>query len=115
MRDGVEMYFSPSDVRRMQRKVNRMQVMFPKELSTIVKQASLVAETTAAKKAPVDTGRLRQSIRRVEKGKYEVVVYTNVNYASYQEFGTHKMRGKHFMRKGYLAASMFIVRRIKDF
>lgn len=51
--------------------------------------------------APVDTGRLRDSIHSTvdESGKTVVgTVSTDVDYAVYQEFGTYKMAAQPFMR-----------------
>lgn len=48
--------------------------------------------------APVDTGRLRNSIEHHPEGNDTMVVQTNVEYAIYQEFGTSRQRGTPFMR-----------------
>ena len=56
-----------------------------------------VQEYTAAG-APVDTGRLKNSITHETHDKY-ALVGTNVEYAIYQELGTVKMQpGKHFLK-----------------
>jgi HK97 gp10 family phage protein len=60
---------------------------------------AMVAETYAKKDAPVDTGRLRNSIAHiVEKSESVAYIGTNVEYAPYQEFGTSKISAKHFLR-----------------
>lgn len=46
--------------------------------------------------APVDTGRLRNSINSTVEGN-TAIVGTNVEYAIYQEFGTYKMAAHPFM------------------
>ena len=48
--------------------------------------------------APVDTGRLRNSITHKPQSKDTEVVQTNVEYAVYQEMGTSKMRAQPYMR-----------------
>lgn len=48
--------------------------------------------------APVDTGRLRNSITHKPQGNNTEVVQTNVEYAIYQEMGTSKMRAQPYMR-----------------
>ena len=64
-------------------------------LETIV----LVAERYAKEYAPVDTGRLRNSIsHQAEPDEDAVYIGTNVEYAPYQEFGTYKMPGTPFLR-----------------
>lgn len=59
----------------------------------------LVAERYAKEYAPVDTGRLRNSITH-ETAPEEGAVYigTNVEYAPYQEFGTIHQKGTPFLR-----------------
>lgn len=65
----------------------------------------LDAASTAAGQAPVDTGRLRNSIsHEVVESEKAVYIGTNVEYAQYQEFGTSKgIDGKHFIQFGATA------------
>lgn len=65
----------------------------------------LDAASTAASKAPVDTGRLKNSIdRAVVQEEQAVYIGTNVEYAPYQEFGTSRgIAGKHFLQFGATA------------
>lgn len=55
-------------------------------------------ENNAKTYAPVDTGRLRNSITHKPQGKNTEVVQTNVEYAIYQEMGTSKMKAQPYMR-----------------
>jgi len=48
--------------------------------------------------APVDTGRLRNSINHHLQSSDTVVTETNVEYAIYQEFGTSRQSGTPFLR-----------------
>lgn len=48
--------------------------------------------------APVDTGRLQNSIHPSSVSKDTMAVGTNVEYAIYQEFGTSRQNGKPFLR-----------------
>ncbi len=75
-----------------------------KEISAQLKQnmtkCCLLVERDAKTNAPVDTGRLRSSITNrleVEEKKLVGIVGTRVEYASYQEFGTHKMPAQPFL------------------
>lgn len=63
------------------------------------------AAGTAADFAPVDTGRLKNSISSaVVESENCVYIGTNVEYAPYQEFGTSKgVVGKHFIQFGCTA------------
>lgn len=72
-----------------------------KALEVAQGRAGLVAQqlrTEAIRLAPVDTGRLRQSIgvRRIGDGHYRVG--TNVSYAPFVEFGTRHTRAQPFLR-----------------
>lgn len=63
------------------------------------------AASTAADKAPVDTGTLKNSISHVVDGT-TVIIGTNVEYAPYQELGTDRgIIGKHFIQFGVTAHS----------
>lgn len=61
-----------------------------------------VAEGHAAALAPVDTGRLKNSITHItEPETRSVHIGTNVEYAIYQELGTSRMppyKGRGFLR-----------------
>lgn len=81
----------------------------------MVQAAALVAESKAAEKAPVDTGRLWQSIRKRSEFKgLHARVFTNVRYARYQNDGTSTVKGKRFMEKGYAAAQQYMLRTIRS-
>lgn len=76
----------------------------------------LDAAGTAAKQAPVDTGRLKNSISyEVVDAEEAVYIGTNVEYAPYQEFGTSKgVKGKHFIQFGATAHSEEYKRMLED-
>lgn len=61
----------------------------------IITRAVEDAETIAKVNAPVDTGTLRNSIMHDVDG-LEGAIYTNVEYAPYQEYGTYKMAAHPF-------------------
>lgn len=59
----------------------------------------MVAETYAKQGAPVDTGRLRNSIAHaVVESEKAAYIGTNVEYAPFVEFGHHSYAGAHFLR-----------------
>ena len=61
------------------------------------------AEGDVAELAPVDTGRLRDSItHEVDESEEAVYVGTNVEYAVYQEYGTSKMKPHPFLKPGIM-------------
>ena len=65
----------------------------------------LDASSVAADKAPVDTGRLKNSISNtVDEDELAAYIGTNVPYAPYQEFGTSRgIPAKHFIQFGATA------------
>ena len=73
------------------------------KMTSWLEAIGLDAASTAASVAPVDTGRLKDSIG---SAVVDNVVYigTNVEYAPYQEFGTSKgVPGRHFLQFGATA------------
>jgi HK97 gp10 family phage protein len=63
-----------------------------------VMRSALKVQAGAKRRAPVDTGRLRNSIAvEIEEGGLSAVVGTNVHYAPFQEFGTSRMRARPFL------------------
>ena len=83
------------------REDNREQIehAINKAIAAALEECGLAAERFAKAKCPVDTGRLRNSITHaLDLSDEAVYVGTNVEYAPYQEFGTHGRDGKHFLR-----------------
>ena len=60
-------------------------------------ECGLAIEAQAKDLAPVDTGRLRDSINTAI-GSEEVIVGTNVEYAPYVEYGTYSTSARPFLR-----------------
>lgn len=61
------------------------------------------AEGDVAELAPVDTGRLRDSITHETHAEEEsVYVGTNVEYAAYQEYGTSRMKAHPYLKPGIM-------------
>jgi len=59
------------------------------------------AASTAAQFAPYKTGALRNSITSaVDSEDLAAYIGTDLNYAIYQEFGTSRIAGKHFLKAG---------------
>ena len=61
-------------------------------------QAAQLCVAEAKRFAPVRTGRLRDSIRILEKGEGYVTVGSDVEYAPHVEFGTYRMAPRSFLR-----------------
>lgn len=61
------------------------------------------AEGDVASLAPVDTGRLRDSItHEIHAEEESVYVGTNVEYGKYQEYGTSRMKAHPFLKPGIM-------------
>lgn len=63
-----------------------------------LEQCGALWESGAKQMAPVDTGRLRNSIEHHPEGNDTMVVETDVEYAIYQEMGTRYQSGTPFMK-----------------
>lgn len=78
-----------SGVKKLQKRFEKYPGKLNAQLTKELQRAALKVESRAKKKAPVDTGRLRSSIRPLEKSlsgaSPAVVVGTPVEYAIYQE------------------------------
>lgn len=59
---------------------------------------ALVVEGDAKRRAPVDTGNLRNSIRAEQVSDTEATVGTPVDYAIYPEFGTSRQAAQPYLR-----------------
>ena len=75
--------------------------------SRLVREAAGIAETTAKEHVAVDTGNLRGSIRTTVRND-SAEVWTDVEYAEEQEYGTAKQSGTPYMRPGAAAAQRFL-------
>jgi len=71
-------------------------------------------EGEAKKRAPVDTGALRNSIMTNKKGKGWYWVQDGVEYGIYQEFGTRKMAAQPFMVPAVEAVRRWLASKFKD-
>lgn len=100
--------------RKFERFVKRHVRKSREEVVKDVQAAGLVAETVAGEAAPVDKGRLRQSIRKESRDEGMAAdIGTNVEYAPFQEYGTRFIKGKHFMLKGGRAGSEYLIKKLR--
>lgn len=71
------------------------------QVVNLVEKATYDIQAKAAILAPVDTGALAESISSQVEGTFtgaEGLVYTNIEYAPYQEFGTVRNGPNPYMR-----------------
>jgi HK97 gp10 family phage protein len=89
------------------------------DLSEPIGNGTRKIERTAKNLCPVDTGTLRSSIHAKplwgSTYKHGGVVYTAVEYAGYQEFGTSRMRAQPYMRPAFNIERDGILRETKDY
>lgn len=63
-----------------------------------VKRSALAVQSGARRRAPVDTGRLRNSItHELAPDELSARIGTNVHYAPFQEFGTRRHAARPFL------------------
>ena len=75
-----------------------------------ISYGTALCEKYAKQFCPVDTGNLRASIStKMENNKG--IVYTNVDYAPYVEYGTVKQSAQPFMQKAVIVAKPMILAR----
>lgn len=75
-----------------------------KEVHQIVKVNGTEMNTTAQRKAPVDTGFLRRSIAfSLMDGGLSAMSIAGANYAGYLEWGTRFMSAQPYMKPAFLA------------
>lgn len=75
----------------------KIENMLESEITAALEEIGLVAEASAKKLCPVDTGRLRNSITHALMGDDSVAIGTNVEYAPYVHEGTSRHDGVPFL------------------
>lgn len=78
--------------------LGQVKEMSDEAVARALEQCGALWESYAKQMAPVDTGRLRNSIEHHPEGTDTVVVETDVEYAIYQEMGTRYQSGTPFMK-----------------
>lgn len=78
--------------------IEQIKAFADEAVARALEQCGAVWETSAKDHAPVDTGRLRNSIEHHAEGNDTMVVATDVEYAIYQELGTSRMAGQPFIK-----------------
>ena len=68
----------------------------------IIQTAGVRVQADAKRDAPIEFGRLRNSITaQAEDDRFTAVVYTDVEYAPYQEFGTNRMGAQPYLMPAF--------------
>lgn len=74
-----------------------------------LEQSGTLVENVAARNAPVDTGRLRNSLTHQMKGSDSVEIGSDVEYAIYVECGTSRMGARPYLRRALEANSQQVL------
>ena len=81
------------------RLVSQLERLGDLDIEKAVKKGAEHAQSAAKSLAPVNSGELHNSIlvdvKKISSGKYEGIVYTNLSYATYVEFGTGPVGAKN--------------------
>ncbi len=72
-----------------------------KRIAGVLTELAPIIVSSAKRRCPVDTGRLRRSISSVV-GKNKLTVGSRVLYAAYVEGGTPKMAAQPYLRTGLM-------------
>lgn len=111
---AISINISESEKRELKRAMQRLLKDNREGLKMAMGAAGLDMQNEAKETSPVDTGRLRQSIRMesINDG-LGAKISTNVVYAVYQNNGTSRISGKRFMEKGFAAGVSRLIRTLK--
>lgn len=69
---------------------------------------------SARLRAPVDTGKLKRSIRYVREREGQYTISADAPHAAYVEYGTRKMRPQPFMGPAVAAHQQRLINRLKS-
>lgn len=122
---SLNVEISSRDLQRLKRNLDKMLREDERAVVRIIQGGGLIAETVAARNAPVGTpestgkkgyigGTLRQSIRKKSEDKgLTAKVATNVKYARFQNDGTSRgVKAKKFMEKGFKAGAEYVIKKL---
>ena len=97
-------------IARLERAESRVE----RKIALAVASSAIRIQALARQAAPVDTGRLRSSIFvRFLDGGLSAEVRTDVQYASFQEFGTRHIPPRPFLGPAYNDEAPKFLRRIE--
>ena len=84
-------------VRLDTKKLDEILAKAPERASMLVARGAFAVRGRAVTLAPFETGALRDSLSEREMSQFHWQVYTKLDYAVYQEFGTYKMAANPFL------------------
>ena len=90
-----------SGVDELQRKMELLDTKLQADIHERLQAEANLIKATAQSYAPVRTGFLRSTIYVVVTGLMHVKIGAWAFYAKYQEFGTRRTRGVHFLSRAF--------------
>lgn len=96
----ISMTISKAELKDAIKDIEKYKAKKQKKIQDLVSFVTLLLESEAKKRAPVDTGRLRSSIISIIED-LTGTVGTNVEYAEFVEFGTKNMTAQAFLIPAY--------------
>ena len=91
-----------------------LESILKKKLQAALSNAGDVLLDKVKSNAPVDSGKLRQSLKKSDIGDLKIKIETDVDYASAVEFGTFKQAPKPFMRPALKSSKNKMLKKFKD-
>ena len=83
------------------------------KVNELIQEAGINTEADAKQACPVDTGRLRASIKYTP-GEMECTVYTNVEYAAFVEWGTVHQQAQPYLYPAFENNGQKLIDALRD-
>lgn len=109
-----DLKLNPADVKALRRKIRNLEALDKTGIQTAIRTSASTAVNIAKRKAPVDTGNLRNNIgyERSADGK-EVEVFSKAPYSGYVEFGTIRQNAQPYFMPAIRLAVVQLRREIE--
>lgn len=103
-----------SGIPALQEKLRQAARVVPGQTKQELARAGMLTEMDAKTTAPVDTGKLRQSIYfETLDGGFTVRVTANTSYAAYVEYGTSRQRAQPYLIPAYRRRGQELIERLR--
>ncbi|HJK81933.1 MAG TPA: HK97 gp10 family phage protein [Methanocorpusculum sp.] len=105
-------------LQELNQEFNDLENALTQEIITALMRGGMIIEADAQRRCPVDTERLRTSlttdVEREGETTFVLKVGTNVEYASFVEYGTSRMAAQPFLRPAVDAKAKDVVDEIRE-
>lgn len=111
----VNVTIPPAQLRKAVNSIKSYEVAASAKVKKVIAKSAFAVQKDAKKLVPVDTGRLRSSIKiDFFKGGLTADVNTNVNYAANVEFGSSSQRASPYLFPAYEQNKAQIFKELKE-